>query len=278
MRHDMEHPFHKDLLVALEVDAKIGNNWYECKWFISAIILLYAARTIPRLNEGMGAIPSRLWKGQTYQAPFRQQRSSCLEKYRADRDGERDAVQSSFAEFSRLEGARKDYLARRDEPSEQAHQASSIFSSIQQHNYKYAPDYDIINLSRSEVLPPELRPSPVLDPRKKEYHDPSYQDYNIINGKGYQPDYLKQVGFKRVNPHPRNLKPEQPRSYNIVNGSYEDHTRREEEPSPHPFSKSQLLRVQDSINGRYANPEQEKEEYKEYKSVPRKLPPSYLNR
>lgn len=215
---------------------------------------MYAARTIARLNEGMGSIPSRLLKSQTNKASFWQQRSSCLEKYCSDRVGERDEVQSSPAEFPRLEGARKDHLARRDESSEQAYQASSNFSLIQQHNYKYAPDYDIINLSRSEVLPPELRPSPVLDPRKKEYHDPSYQNYNIINGKAYQPDYLKQVGYKMVNQHPRNLKPEQPRSFNIVNCSYEDNTRREEEPTPHAFSKSQLLRVQDSINGRYANP------------------------
>lgn len=31
VKHDMEHPFNKELEVALEVDAKIGNNWYECK-------------------------------------------------------------------------------------------------------------------------------------------------------------------------------------------------------------------------------------------------------
>lgn len=28
---DMEHPFDFELRLPLEVDAKIGNNWYECK-------------------------------------------------------------------------------------------------------------------------------------------------------------------------------------------------------------------------------------------------------
>jgi DNA polymerase I len=31
VRHDMEHPFDFELRLPLEVDAKIGNNWYECK-------------------------------------------------------------------------------------------------------------------------------------------------------------------------------------------------------------------------------------------------------
>lgn len=32
MKDSMSHPFEKDLLVELEVDAKIGDTWYECKW------------------------------------------------------------------------------------------------------------------------------------------------------------------------------------------------------------------------------------------------------
>lgn len=28
----MENPLDEPLLLELEVDAKIGNNWYECKW------------------------------------------------------------------------------------------------------------------------------------------------------------------------------------------------------------------------------------------------------
>lgn len=28
----MENPFEISLELPLEVDAKIGNNWYECKW------------------------------------------------------------------------------------------------------------------------------------------------------------------------------------------------------------------------------------------------------
>lgn len=39
----MSHPLEKDLLIELEVDAKIGETWYECKWlniliFIQSII------------------------------------------------------------------------------------------------------------------------------------------------------------------------------------------------------------------------------------------------
>jgi len=28
----MEHPFDMELLLPLEVNAKIGDNWYDCKW------------------------------------------------------------------------------------------------------------------------------------------------------------------------------------------------------------------------------------------------------
>lgn len=31
VRHEMEHPFDRELELPLEIDAKIGNNWYECK-------------------------------------------------------------------------------------------------------------------------------------------------------------------------------------------------------------------------------------------------------
>jgi DNA polymerase I-like protein with 3'-5' exonuclease and polymerase domains len=31
VKYDMGHPFDFDLRVELEVDAKIGDNWYECK-------------------------------------------------------------------------------------------------------------------------------------------------------------------------------------------------------------------------------------------------------
>ena len=31
VKHDMEHPFDRELRVAMEVDAKIGDSWYECK-------------------------------------------------------------------------------------------------------------------------------------------------------------------------------------------------------------------------------------------------------
>lgn len=31
VKYNMSHPFENDLLVQLEVDAKIGETWYECK-------------------------------------------------------------------------------------------------------------------------------------------------------------------------------------------------------------------------------------------------------
>lgn len=31
VKNDMEHPFEFKLRIDLEVDAKIGDNWYECK-------------------------------------------------------------------------------------------------------------------------------------------------------------------------------------------------------------------------------------------------------
>ena len=34
----MEHPFPNELRLPLEVDAKIGHSWYECKWIILTII------------------------------------------------------------------------------------------------------------------------------------------------------------------------------------------------------------------------------------------------
>ncbi len=31
VKYNMSHPFEEDLSVKLEIDAKIGDNWYECK-------------------------------------------------------------------------------------------------------------------------------------------------------------------------------------------------------------------------------------------------------
>jgi DNA polymerase-1 len=31
VKEDMENPFDYEFPIKLEVDAKIGNNWYECK-------------------------------------------------------------------------------------------------------------------------------------------------------------------------------------------------------------------------------------------------------
>ena len=33
VKNNMENPFDFKLRVDLEVDAKIGDNWYECKWY-----------------------------------------------------------------------------------------------------------------------------------------------------------------------------------------------------------------------------------------------------
>jgi hypothetical protein len=56
--------------------------------------------------------------------------------------------------------------------------------------------------------------------RKKEHRDPTFQGYNIINGRQYDQGYLRKVGFRSQLHHDRNTHPEEPRNYNIISGRY----------------------------------------------------------
>jgi hypothetical protein len=164
---------------------------------------------------------------------------------------------------------------------------------MQRNNYKHAPDYDIITLvhnSPSSIPSPQRSTSLAPEVRKKEHRDPTFQGYNIINGRQYDQGYLRKAGFRAERHHDRNVRPEEPRVYNIINGRYgSNHEEREQseqaQADQEALNRSQEMRVYDSVNGRYYNPELE-EQYQsirqkreaEHPLVSPKLPPSYVNR
>ena len=59
------------------------------------------------------------------------------------------------------------------------------FFLMQKNNYRYNVDYDIVNLHPT-IAPPKKNRSfslAIEETRKKEYKDPTYNNFDIINGK-----------------------------------------------------------------------------------------------
>lgn len=59
-----------------------------------------------------------------------------------------------------------------------------------------------------------------VDSRKKEYKDPYYQDYDIVNNSAYREGYLQKIGYKPVKHYHRNIQAKNDRTFNIVTGKY----------------------------------------------------------
>lgn len=155
----------------------------------------------------MVTLTTLLLKSQKNQTALRQGSASCREKvdYRCHR--KRAQIQSRPPI---LQGRQRGVPYDRAVVAPAGKRADEIFgtpSPIQRNNYKHATDYDIITLAHSELLPTRSL-SLAPETRKKELKDPTYQGYNIINGKQYDGGYLRKLGFRAERHHDRNIHPE----------------------------------------------------------------------
>ncbi len=155
----------------------------------------------------MVALTTLLLKSQENQATLRQGSASCREKvdYRCHRKGTK--VQSGPPIFQRRQRGVPHDRARVGPAGQRANEILGTLSPIQRNNYKHATDYDIITLAHSELLPTRSL-SLAPETRKKELKDPTFQGYNIINGKQYDGGYLGKLGFRTERHHDRNIHPE----------------------------------------------------------------------
>lgn len=242
----------------------------------------------------MERIAALLRARQAHQAPLRPRspRRRAPVHHRRPREG--DAVQPGAAVLPRRAGGVTDDRAGGGAARQRADEVPRTASPTQRNNYKHAADYDIITLAHpSSPLPlPPAQRSASLAPevRKKEHKDPTFQGYNIINGRNYDQEYLCKAGFRAEQHHPRHLRPQHPRPYNIVSGRYaNNHEERQQaeqaEADREALSKSQELRVYDSVSGSFYNPELEeqfqaarRQQEAAHALAAPNLPPSYLNR
>lgn len=59
------------------------------------------------------------------------------------------------------------------------------------------------------------------EPRKKEYRDPTYNDFDIINGKEYKSNILEKRELKRLKHYERKIRLKH-KNYDIISGQYQD--------------------------------------------------------
>lgn len=94
---------------------------------------------------------------------------------------------------------------------------------MQKNNYKYTVDYDIINMHPSYSFSESQKSQSLShENRKKEYKDPTYIDFDIINGHNYSPSYLDKRSLKHQKNYHRKIVDRDNRSYDIIKGSYTD--------------------------------------------------------